>query len=503
MSDMSAAPRAPDAETLRTLCDALSRAGYREETVCGLAGCRAWHELGHLGAAALRHRVMRFPPPLADLGRLFLLGLDVPEPRVRSTLGGDAVDALVRSGVTNRREDALRAAVSLTPSGGFLFASDRFERHRARAADFVLGPGGVTRRLADLTIRTPVDAALDLGSGAGVLAVLAAGHAARVVATDVNPRAVAFGRFNVTLNGLDNVELRQGNLFEPVEGERFDLVSCNPPYVISPVQTFTYRDGGSELCRQIVGRAPDHLTESGLFQMLAEWPRRPEDDWSTAVASWLDGVKCDAWVLRTHEDDPIRYAARWLSQEYPGDDVPQEAFDRWVSYLGDLGVTAVVGGLIVMRRPRGPVPLRVFRNASRIVPPAAASLRRWMAAQDLLQGIADDTELLDVRLSASPDLERHRRDQPTGEGWSLNPDEMRHRAGVLFGARVDPMTSELVGLLDGQRTPRQAMSLLAERIGVPAEPFLGGLPAALRRLLRLGLLVPAEEGDRPERSARV
>src|SRR5438876_110103 len=75
--------------------------------------------------------------------------------------------------------------------------------------------------LAALTVRRPAGSVLDLGAGSGVQALLAARHSRRVVAVDVNPRALRFTAFNARLNGLPHVECRRGNLFEPVERRRF------------------------------------------------------------------------------------------------------------------------------------------------------------------------------------------------------------------------------------------------------------------------------------------
>lgn len=73
--------------------------------------------------------------------------------------------------------------------------------------------------------------ALDLGTGSGVGALAAARRGYRVVAVDVNPAAVAAARANAAAAGLaDAVEVRHGDLFAPVRGERFDLVLLNPPY---------------------------------------------------------------------------------------------------------------------------------------------------------------------------------------------------------------------------------------------------------------------------------
>ena len=72
---------------------------------------------------------------------------------------------------------------------------------------------------------------LDLGTGSGVGAVFAAQWAGQVVAVDVNPAAVRCARINVLLHGVeDRVDVLQGDLFEPVAGERFDVILFNPPY---------------------------------------------------------------------------------------------------------------------------------------------------------------------------------------------------------------------------------------------------------------------------------
>jgi len=83
-------------------------------------------------------------------------------------------------------------------------------------------------------------------------------HAERVVATDVNERALAFAAFNLALNGVENVELRAGSFLEPVAGEQFDLVVANPPWLpgaaVSPLERAVYDPGGAFLERE-----PDEL----------------------------------------------------------------------------------------------------------------------------------------------------------------------------------------------------------------------------------------------------
>jgi release factor glutamine methyltransferase len=72
---------------------------------------------------------------------------------------------------------------------------------------------------------------LDLGTGSGVGSVFAARRGFQVVAVDVNPEAVRCARINALLHRLEGrIEARQGDLFSPVTGERFDLVLFNPPF---------------------------------------------------------------------------------------------------------------------------------------------------------------------------------------------------------------------------------------------------------------------------------
>lgn len=84
----------------------------------------------------------------------------------------------------------------------------------------------------DRVVIGPDAEVLDMGTGSGVCAVVAAGHARRVVAVDINPAAVRCASVNALLNGLeDKIEGRHGDLFQPVAEERFDLILFNPPFL--------------------------------------------------------------------------------------------------------------------------------------------------------------------------------------------------------------------------------------------------------------------------------
>jgi len=73
---------------------------------------------------------------------------------------------------------------------------------------------------------------LELGTGCGLISILAAKAGALVVSTDINPAAINCARENaVNCRVLDFIDFRLGDLFEPVKGELFDIIIFNPPYL--------------------------------------------------------------------------------------------------------------------------------------------------------------------------------------------------------------------------------------------------------------------------------
>ena len=112
---------------------------------------------------------------------------------------------------------------------------------------------------------------LDVGTGTGVLALLAAKlGAAEVVATDINPKAVANARLNVKRFGLEqSIDVREpARLFGPVPGEMFDVILFNAPWIQGEPQTLydtALYDPGRSILEAFLGRASDHLAEDGVI----------------------------------------------------------------------------------------------------------------------------------------------------------------------------------------------------------------------------------------------
>jgi len=308
---MSAYPT-PDRDAATLLGEALRRIGYSEDGVVDLLGEDAFPPGREDVPVALR----RLPDSkLATVVRAILLQRPVPRAALVKALGEDAVQALDAIGIGETRDDGtivLRARI--LPVGDLYMASDDFPAADAgkEPADYVAAFTPTSQILDALTPRRRVRRALDVGSGSGVQALFAARHADAVVATDLNERALAFVDLNAALNGFTNIETRAGSLFEPVAGERFDLITCNAPYVVSPERRWLYRDSGfnaDEVSEQVVAAAAEHLEADGFATLLVSWVAEDEDSRDEHPLDWTDELDCDDWILPIWESDALSHAA--------------------------------------------------------------------------------------------------------------------------------------------------------------------------------------------------
>ena len=111
---------------------------------------------------------------------------------------------------------------------------------------------------------------LDLGTGTGICAVTAAQMGAHVTATDISPIAVRCARVNVIVNNLeDRVRVLEGDLFEPVKRQRFDLVIFNPPFFKGkPADWADYAWRGEEVLPRFLEGLSVHLNPRGRVLLL-------------------------------------------------------------------------------------------------------------------------------------------------------------------------------------------------------------------------------------------
>ncbi len=490
------------ADLVARLRDALRAAGFTYQGVADL--------LGPVAHAALSRnettpgiRASTGGSPLETLTRLWPLQASVDLDSAESALPG-LVDPLCVAGLLERSVGSVRARLDVRP-----YASDDRDwwvvsdltpgldgAPNRVGGDHVLGISSASTSLAQLTVRRPVGRALDLGTGCGIQSLHLAEHAGHVVATDVNRRALALTRLNAGLNDV-RIDAREGSLYAPVQGEEFDLLVTNPPFVVSPGtgELLVYRDSGlpgDEMVRRVLTQAPRRLLPGGVAQVLANWVHVDGEPWQERLDSWLapaDGRSCDAWVVQRELADPAQYVELWL-RDAGHDRSPDYArrYDAWAGWFEDHGITGIGFGWVNLRRTDRDEPsVRIEEWPYDVEQPLGPEVAAWADRTDLLAGLSDD-ELLATRWRAREDV----RQETVGAPGAEDPEVivLRQQRGMRRARQVDTVEAALVGASDGDLSADQIMHALSDLLDEPVESLRAGRAEALRDLVADGFLVP-------------
>ncbi|MGO1592573.1 MAG: DUF7059 domain-containing protein [Ancrocorticia sp.] len=474
--------------------------------------------------------------PAAVLTRLFVLAEAADAAAVEQ--------AFPRLGVKGARElglletaldsEALRGTVELRPhesqisphrgdsrdlgelaeSGGqaaphWWVASDLSQAQTGRAPreDYVLGIASASSSLARLTLREPVDAALDLGCGCGILALYLTLHSQRVIATDISERACNFTRFNSLLNEAA-IDVRQGSFFEPVAGEQFDLITSNPPFVITPQAvrgggTLEYRDGGMErdsLIPWIIGEAVEHVAPGGTLQMLANWEvNGAESEWAVRPRQWIERAasrvlarsqSVDAWLVQRDLLDVSQYAEWWIRDAKGSQITPtqwQAEYREWLRDFSAAGTTYIgLGSLALRVGPAGGMAQADGRlNLVCEYLPEGKPVDA-LAVQTALASLTIPAQWESMPLVCAPDVREVRYFVPGRE----NPELIRVTQGRAGGRErsVTSAVAALIGVSDGELSPAQVIPAIATLLTQDEADVRGEIEAALPELLRSGVL---------------
>ena len=465
----------PPLDVVDRLRDALRRADFTADATYALLGPRAHGALG-------RNQVVPALQKTADgsvlstLVRLLTLQAEVSREAAETALPG-LVEPLAAAGLLTTSGDTVRARVDIRPYGDedhdWWIVCDATPGLGGPAGpmdpEHVLGISEASSSLAQLVVREGVESALDLGTGCGVQALHLAQHARSVVATDVNARALDMARLTAALNEVE-FDVRDGSLFDPVAGERFDLIATNPPFVISPpgAEVLVYRDSGmpgDAVVRHLVEHAAEHLNPGGWCQILANWAHREGRDWRDEIGAWLDGQPLDAWVLQRELVDPAEYVEMWLSDAglVPG---PEHArrYDEWLGWFDAEQITGVGFGWLSLRRTDATPHLRLEEWTGEIAPPVGPAIAQWGRAVDAVRALDDDA-LLAEHLLAAPDLLQ----RTVGRVGAEHPEQvvLQLQHGVRRTRQVDSASAALVGACDGDLSVGQILDALGGLLDLP------------------------------------
>lgn len=288
-------------------------------------------------------------------------------------LDGFDVEPLVKTGIIRKVGSKYRANVQVFPlSGKFICTDFLFSIHRIKNGRFVRRRDDVwailpyeSPYIAKKSIVEKDDVVLDLATGSGIIAIFSAEKAKKVIATDINPKAINYARFNAILNGLEHkIEFRTGDMFEPVRGMKFDLIIWNGPTISVPDAREKYPiycfggPDGLEFTKRFIEEAPQYLTQKGKMQWLDPSIGSASNPESLEIIKreWKNRKYMVVYVKRTEPSDlfkTIKYLdKRMIYEPLRGPKRPlwtkpitAEEYQSWLAFLKAHEYTHIHAGM--------------------------------------------------------------------------------------------------------------------------------------------------------------
>jgi SAM-dependent methyltransferase len=482
-----------DYEQGARLRDFLVTEGYTEENL----GARGIVELP---STKLRNmprlrNLTREPCRLNCLLRWFWLGERQDRAISQQMMPHWFVELALDCGLLRREGGWLVPQLLLVQIDGCFITSDHPRTFDQGDSGLVLWPNPTSKLLARFAIRRPSQASLDLGAGNGILALGLASHSAQVVATDLNPRATECAIFNTRINGVRNVQCLTGDAFAPVANKQFDLIVTNPPFFITPTNSYMFCNNPLELdglCRSLTREAPAHLADGGYFQMLCEWAQVGDQPWQERIAEWVEGTGCDAWVLKGHTHDPSQYAHVRITETLATAERDTQLYDQYMAYYLERHVTAIHSGLIALRRRDGQNRLVIEECSETPSTPFGETVLSTFAARDFLQDHTSDEALGILKPTISPHVRLESFFQPVDGKWQPSGLTLRLTKGFPFFVDVQPLVADFLARCDGTHSLQELCSDLAMRLKKPVEAVSPECLRIVRALIEKGLILPAE-----------
>jgi methylase of polypeptide subunit release factors len=438
----SARLSAADPQAVSLLADRLRAADYHEVPIHKLLNIGPGEAVQFAEAALLMRRLPE-RGLLPALVRLFYLVRPMDAEAASRDLAPLSLGALESMGLVALGSGGVTPRVRIHPFFDLFLASDpHIEDVLSLPPDFVIGVNATSACVAAITIRRPVESALDIGTGMGIQALCAARHCQRVVATDIN----------AALNGIRNVEFREGSLFEPVAGETFDLIVSNPPYVISPEKGLQFRDSGisgDSLSRTLVRQLPAYLRTGGTASIRCSWALRAGESETSPLAAWVEGSGCDALLLHSSTESPCDYATGWnrtLLARRPEEF--ETRVDQWLDYFRGLGIQDVATGSLVLRKRADGVPwVRSERMSLMGDPGGGRHIERIFEAQDWLVGSPDPRlaifmPMTDIRIDQAAWFEEGK--------FGIRDIGISFVSGLQLKGGMEPNLLAILSMLDGE-----------------------------------------------------
>jgi len=412
------------------------------------------------------------------LARLFLIGEIVDELQMKTWVPAAVQEAMTGLGLAARypgQPENWYATAALYPAYELWITSDRWtspELAPIRAAEDVVYPAITpnTAHFMETLPGDPCDSLLDLCTGSGVAAMQAASKYAReVLATDITEAAQLSVEFNRLLNGIENLKVARGDLYEAAGESTFDRILAHPPYMpsLQPAEIYAYGgELGEELTRRVIAGLPKHLRPGGRFYCVTAGPDLEGERFETRLRSWLGerGPEFDVFILERQLFEPSQIAHRQAAKTRGG----LEEIEQWKKVFDRYRLEHMVYCAVVVQRKAGrTAPVTVRRRMGRRFGSAEIEwLRIW---ETTAADPAFACEILESKPVANPDLELHVIHR-LGDG-ALAAKDFTLETNYPFTVQcaIRPWAAYLLPRCDGKTTARELLVFLKENELLAAE----------------------------------
>lgn len=389
-------------EQFAALRESLSGAGFTEEALRQKLDLDPVKELDLVGIATRPPVERKLDSTLDAFIQLFVLGESLAVSDVAPLFPSTVWDALnqMRLVLRGTADDSrCLASVAIYPIRDLFLASDRWTNidHSLRPSFGDIVYPALTKsakQFLEFTSFEPCEDFLEVCAGTAPAALLAARSAKHVWATDIAERSIDFAKFNAALNGIQNVTLLQGDLYQPLEGRTFDRIAAHPPYVpvLKPAEIY-YGGGeiGEEITQRVIAELPERLKAGGRLYCRTLGTDRPGQGFEQRVRRWLGERSSDfdvgLFVFQTLA--PRLFALEETVKKNGG----REELAQREALFKKNDVKELVTGVVVVQRHAERRPAFTIRRTMSGTPAAAvewamdweAELHRQGAAQKLLQ----------------------------------------------------------------------------------------------------------------------
>lgn len=471
--------------------------GYTEPQLCTAANV-PW--LGKLTALEGGRKVFRDPVDAQSLlVLLFLDGLQFPWETVRGVLPPDDLSKLTDLGLLQpamANRDNCIATVALFPYENLYVVSDRL------TSGEVIGDGSPpdlvytpltqdSKNFVEMMPRVPCADYLEVCAGTGIAALLAATQfAGRAYSADITERSTRFASFNAALNGIENFTAVQGDLYAPVAGKQFDIISAHPPYVPAESTEMVYRDGGADgeqITRRVVAGVATCLKPGGLFYLDCMMTDRVGDPTEQRLRRMLGPAEDEFDVVVFRRG--IIAAKQYHANQLAAGRLRPEAFVRQREWFTRVGIEDLVAVQVLIQRRLSP--RAVVTRHQTLGDQTTADDLLWLvryASGTVEWGPDEIHRLLDARPRAIPGTEL-RMDLVLKDGdWSRVTTKIGTNRPFGTSVPCPPWFPDLLRRCNGQLTARDHLARLREEGAVPPSKSDDDFAQLIRELADVPLL---------------